>query len=242
MKQDVEIGKIQQSVSDFYEKHGRNFSATRRVPWGIMRLVAQDLKSGETIIDVGAGNGRLSSFLPNSVRYIAVEPSSALRDESLRYLAFRSNVEIRAGGLPQLPCKDGEADTVACFAVLHHIPGFENRRLAIHELARVLKPGGSLVLTVWNLRSVRFSKKLKNCLAAWFRMGFVHGCSSGDLMMPWRAGGADVKRYVHAYTIGELRKLFSEDIWETVRIRAWGNDAPEPVWWGRNLVVEAKKK
>ena len=44
-----------------------------------------------------------------------------------------------------LPFADGETDAVYCISVLEHIPTFED---TIAEIARILKPGGMLILTM----------------------------------------------------------------------------------------------
>ena len=58
------------------------------------------------------------------------------------------------GSVFELPFGDGSFDVVTMFEVLEHIPaGTESEAFA--EIARVLAPGGALVLTTpsWNLRS-----------------------------------------------------------------------------------------
>lgn len=45
----------------------------------------------------------------------------------------------------RLPLKDGEVDAVYCISVLEHISTFKN---TIEEMARILKPGGPLFLTI----------------------------------------------------------------------------------------------
>ena len=45
----------------------------------------------------------------------------------------------------RLPVDDGAIDAVCCISVLEHIPAFE---VTIREMARVLRPGGLLVLTI----------------------------------------------------------------------------------------------
>jgi len=40
-------------------------------------------------------------------------------------------------------------DLVLLFGLLHHVPGFETRRLLLHRLARCLAPGARLALAAW---------------------------------------------------------------------------------------------
>lgn len=232
---------IPDSVTEFYETHGAEFSATRRNVWSIMKYIAKAVHPGETLIDVGAGNSRLAMFLSPDVRYVGVEPSSTLRAEAGRMCAGRSFVDIRSGGFPELPVKDGEADVVACIAVLHHIAGRDAQRRAIKELARIAKPGALLILTVWNLRSKKFFR-LRTWLAAWLRLPLANGGCAGDVMIPWRAGQVSADRYVHAFTRSELRSLVDGTGWHILREEMWDGHGPvRSVLDAGNLVLIATK-
>ncbi|MDQ7814402.1 MAG: class I SAM-dependent methyltransferase [Patescibacteria group bacterium] len=244
---------IKRSVDDFYETQGTSFSSTRHAPWGVMKLVQESLKSGDVLVDFGAGNGRLGLGIPDSVRYNAVEPSSSLRAEAAKILAERKNVEIIDGGFVvgeqhATSIQESSADAIACLAVLHHIPTDAARRAAIAKLARILKPGGTLILTVWNLRCKKFfrnktlAERIRIWLAAHLRLSMVSGGGKGDVMVSWKANGASTVRYVHAFTLDELKKLFDPMIWEIEVISAWGNETPTSLEEGRNLVVKALKK
>jgi SAM-dependent methyltransferase len=240
MKENSLLRKLQQAVFDFYEAHGKAFSRSRARGWGVMELVREKTFPKAVVFDIGAGNGRLAHELPLEVKYVAIEPSSTLRDEAVKSLEKRSGVEIRSGALPQLPAKDGEADIVASIAVLHHIPGSVFQLMSIEELARILKPGGTLILTVWNLRSTRFFRP-KTWLASWLRFTFVEGGEKGDVWIPWRSSGKAVRRYVHAFTLKELKRFFDPKLWTIERAEAWGDKGVEPVWKARNLVIVAKR-
>ncbi len=228
------------AVADFYENHGGSFGRTRRGVWGIMHLIVSRLHPADILIDVGGGNARLARFLPKDISYIDIEPSRTLCEDGREVLRMRGEGEIRQGGFPVLPAKNNEADIVTCLAVLHHIPGSKERQDAVRELCRIMKPGSTLVLTVWNLRSIRFAK-VKTWLASWLRMPLVKGGGCGDVWIPWKAEGVTTQRYVHAFTTRELRKLFLQD-WEIEICRSWRDTNPASVFQGVNLVLVAKKK
>ncbi len=230
---------ISEAVSEFYEKHGTAFAATRGAPWGVMSLVRERVKGGEVLIDVGAGNGRLATVLPPNVRYIGLEPSASLRAASSFVLAPHPHAEMQEGALPALPVAEGAADVVACIAVFHHLSP-EERHVSVQELARILRPGGTLVLTVWNLHHLP-AKSWPVFLASWFRLPLVRGGNLGDTWIPWRAEGAEAQRYVHAFTKRELRQLFSGPEWEIERIEGWKQDASSPIWSATNLVAVIRR-
>ena len=60
-------------------------------------------------------------------------------------------VSLQQGNLLDLPFEDGQWDYVHCWGVLMHVPDLEG---ALHELARVTKPGGTLIIMENNMRSV----------------------------------------------------------------------------------------
>jgi len=241
MKQKAQTIKIQAAVADFYETHGSAFAQTRGRGWGVMRLVQDEAKAGMTVVDVGAGNGRLADALPADVRYIGIEPSSTLRAASDDRLVKRGNAEMFAGGFPSLNVADASSDLTACFAVLHHIPTRDEQRAAVTELARITKSGAKAVVTVWNLRGRRM-KSFKTWLAAWLRLPMVAGGECGDVWIPWTANGKDGKRFVHAFTMNEFKKIFSHSDWQIERAEPWGVDGPANILEAGNLVIVAKRK
>jgi SAM-dependent methyltransferase len=95
-----------------------------------------------TVLDAGCGSGR---NLPELARYgsvIGVEPAP----QSLGRARARGVGEVRAGSLSErLPLADAAADLAVALDVLEHV---EDDRHALRELARVVRPGGLLVVTV----------------------------------------------------------------------------------------------
>lgn len=60
-------------------------------------------------------------------------------------------ITVRQEDILALSFPDGSFDAVLCWGVLMHIPDAES---AIHELVRVLKPGGMIVLSEGNMHSI----------------------------------------------------------------------------------------
>lgn len=240
MKQNIRPIKPREAVAAFYETHGASFAETRQRPWGVMRLVTDALAPGMTLADIGAGNARLARLIPPDVRYIGVEPSSTLRKAAFRASSVQRELDIRDGALPRLPLRDGEADVAACIAVFHHLAPDE-RAPAVAEFARILKPGGRLVVTVWNLRGLRMAA-WSSWLAAWLRFPLVKGGGRGYVWIPWRKDGARTARYVHAFTTTELRGLFDPAIWSVETCAPWGDAGSESLLRARHLVLVAVKK
>ena len=79
-------------------------------------------------------------------------PRRALENAAIEGVGDR--VEVREGDIRRLPFTDSTFDLVLSRAVLNHVKGAGARRAAVHELVRVLRPGGQLGLVIvddWNL-------------------------------------------------------------------------------------------
>ncbi|MFQ5653158.1 MAG: metalloregulator ArsR/SmtB family transcription factor [Planctomycetota bacterium] len=126
---------------------------------GVWRLVGQDLERGslrhealaalagadQTVADLGCGAGFFSAFLASRfARVIAIDHSDRMLREAEAALPGGADVELRRGDLEALPIGDGELDALFANLVLHHVADL---RPAAREMARVLRPGGTAVIT-----------------------------------------------------------------------------------------------
>ncbi|HCT77492.1 MAG TPA: SAM-dependent methyltransferase [Micromonosporaceae bacterium] len=99
--------------------------------------------AGNTL-EVAIGTGRNLSFYPEGVQVTGIELSPAMLDIARRRAEeLGVEAELREGDAENLPFADASFDTVVCALSLCTIP---NHRKAISEMARVLKPGGKLLL------------------------------------------------------------------------------------------------
>jgi ubiquinone/menaquinone biosynthesis C-methylase UbiE/DNA-binding transcriptional ArsR family regulator len=99
---------------------------------------------GWTVGDLGCGTGQVSAALAPFVGHVvAVDASAAMLQAAKRRLHGFDNVDLRRGELESLPIEDAQLDAATLMLVLHHVP--EPGR-ALTEVARVLKPGGRLII------------------------------------------------------------------------------------------------
>ena len=97
-----------------------------------------------TVGDLGCGTGQASAALaPFVARVIAIDGSAAMLQSAKKRLHAFTNVELRRGDLEELPVDDGRLDAAMLTLVLHHVPEPDK---ALAEVARVVKPGGRIVL------------------------------------------------------------------------------------------------
>lgn len=100
--------------------------------------------AGWVVGDLGCGTGQVSAALaPFVARVIAVDASAAMLQAARKRLHGVENVDLRRGELEALPIDDARLDAATAMLVLHHVP---EPAKALAEVARVLKPGGCLVL------------------------------------------------------------------------------------------------
>jgi SAM-dependent methyltransferase len=105
-----------------------------------------DVRGCKQILDAGCGNGRYSRFLLRRADADAVltgfDLSPRMLDRARRRL-HSDRVSHAVADLTRLPYADGHFDAIVCGWVLEHLP---DPRPGLRELARVLRPGGKLLL------------------------------------------------------------------------------------------------
>lgn len=137
-----------ESTRFFDEIAGRYGSLTQ--PGGGWQALAAALASGfagQTVADIGCGEGDLTLLLARFAKRVTAVDLSAqmLRvvQERSREARLASRVTVEKGDLEKLPLKTGAMDAVFVSQVLHHAA---RPAKALKEAARILKPGGRLIL------------------------------------------------------------------------------------------------
>lgn len=113
------------------------------------------LRAGERVLDMGCGAGRHAfEMYRRGADVVAFDQDAGeLTGVKELFVAMEEAGEVPAGALAEtiegdaldLPFADGEFDRIVAAEVLEHIPADIQ---AIEELVRVLRPGGTIALTV----------------------------------------------------------------------------------------------
>ena len=107
-------------------------------------LDAAGVGAGSRVLDVGTGPGFVALGAASRGAVVTgVDQSAAMVG-----IALAAGVDAVVASVEALPFEDGSYDAVVGGYVLNHLPRPEE---AVRELARLLRPGGRLALTVWDL-------------------------------------------------------------------------------------------
>ena len=100
------------------------------------------------LLDVGTGTARFLDFVKQAwprLPVLGLDLSEAYLNEARRHLRRRSRIGFVVGNAESIPLADASQDAVTSIFTFHELPP-QVRRAVVRECARVLKPGGRLVL------------------------------------------------------------------------------------------------
>src|SRR5438874_346483 len=130
-----------ESVADKWDKMRRAFFGE-----GVRdaAIAAAGINSSSIVVDVGIGTGFIAEgALAAGARVIGVDSSDGMLEQARKRFGV-ARFEARSGDIESLPVGTSEVDVVLGNMVLHHAT---DPPRAILEMARILKPGGRVVIT-----------------------------------------------------------------------------------------------
>lgn len=147
---------------DYFEKHANEWDSMRESFFSDdirQKAIAKaNIKTGETAADIGAGTGYISEALNvKGVKVFAVDESPAM----LKVLKekFGETIETLVGTSDLIPLSESSVNHAFANMYLHHVPGPAK---AIVEMVRIVKPGGSVVITDLDEHSFEFLRTEQN--------------------------------------------------------------------------------
>lgn len=200
---------------------------------------------GERIVDVGCGPGLLAEDLAAAVGaagdVLAVDVSQSMVAMASRRCAALGQVRTAQAHANALPAPEGAFDAVVCTQVLEYVPDAAG---ALREFARVLRPGGRLLLMDTDWESCVWHSgdalRMRRIIDAW-DSHCAHPHLPGRLVpMLADAGFTDARVSIHALvTHTHFAGTFCEGMIDSLSrhaVRKAGVDAETVAQWREDLL------
>ncbi len=214
-----QLAAINQS---FYERFAVPFAESRSGRRTQLDWVVRRIPDGARVLDVGCGAGDLAERLERegrAVHYVGIDGSRELVQIALNRCAHFRRVTFdmivadlmkpdwhRLLPQPGTATYDCEYDIALALAVLHHLPGRENRERVLNTVATLIRPGGQLVMTNWQFLA---HERMRKKIIPWATVGLAESeLEPGDALLHWKRGGSG-SRYCHQITALEVEQLAS---------------------------------
>jgi ubiquinone/menaquinone biosynthesis C-methylase UbiE len=169
------------------------------------------------VLDVGCGSGIATQLLAEAGAHVTAIDLTAWAVETTRrrLAAFGLDGEVLQEDAEQLPFDDASFDLVFAWGVIHHSSDMDR---ALAELVRVTRPGGQVVLMVYNRRSLFFAvyRAFQRFLPLARRLG---------LHFEGARGGETEGLIARHFTVVELRDKLERAGLTRVWIQPYGQDA-----------------
>lgn len=202
------IHRLNEINREFYRVTATEFDATRGQAWHGWEQLLPHLPPSLRVLDVGCGNGRFGAFLAENlsgmVDYHGLDNAQALLQAARESLASLPNLSatLEQRDIVHNPPAAGSYDLVTLFGVIHHIPGYENRRQFMRLLAQCVAPSGWLVFASWRFYD---SERLRARIVPWDG-DLTDKVERHDYLLDWRRGERAL-RYCHYVDDDEQQAL-----------------------------------
>jgi ubiquinone/menaquinone biosynthesis C-methylase UbiE len=142
---DITRGQVNDSAARIYDQF---FLPALFEEWPEKILAAAGVEAGEKVLDVACGTGVLALAAADKVGPDGAVVGLDVNEGMLAVAREKSSgIEWQHGRAEDLPFPDDSFDRVVSqFGLMF----FDDRHAAIQEMSRVLRPGGRLVVAVWD--------------------------------------------------------------------------------------------
>jgi len=142
---DSETGQISKDAAKIYEEI---YLPALFKEWCPLVVDAAQIQKGFSVVDIACGTGALAIAVSDHIGPEGTVVGIDINEGMLNVAKSKSfRVEWRNAPAEKLPFEDDKFDSVVSqFGLMY----FENRENSLREMMRVLKPGGSLAVVVWD--------------------------------------------------------------------------------------------
>ncbi|MGM0510207.1 MAG: class I SAM-dependent methyltransferase [Thermoplasmatota archaeon] len=199
-------------AANTFDSIAGHFDKTRNRPWEpVVEFIEKIGDDDGTLLDLGCGNGRHTGVaVDRGLDAIGLDASRSLLNISKKKIPV---AQFLRGDIKKLPFSDNAFNHVIYIAAIHHLS--EGRVESLREAKRVLKPGGSVLVSAW-------ARELD-------RWDLEEG--EADVTVPWhRDDGVVIERYYHLYRLDELKNDVSKSGLKVIdAFREGGNNYVEAI-------------
>jgi len=140
---------------DYWESiYGRQdlsgISLRKRMAQALSWLDNSKLPKNSKILDVGCGAGVMAKEVANrGYEILGMDYSYNMlkKAKAICNVSTKSGITFFRGDIEFLPFKDSIFDMVICLGVITYL---KSEYKALHEMSRILKPGGTMILSILN--------------------------------------------------------------------------------------------
>lgn len=137
--------------------------------------VFSEVAGAKQLLDCGVGTGRNIPFYPAGTEVTGIDICPGMLARARRRASrFGRNLRLIEANVLDIPFDDGTFDAATATFLFCVLPD-ELQRLALLEIARVVRPGGKIVLLEYVLSRNRMRRRMMRLWAPWVR--FAYGAS-----------------------------------------------------------------
>lgn len=144
-----------------------------------INLICRYLDKRDLLLEIGCGNGFSTSIFSKNVNYIhAIDCSEEMINRAVREFGQMDNVKFEFGDVLNLNFPECMFDSVVVERCLINLSSWEEQKLAIKNIARVLKPGGRFIFVegiengLIELNTLRTKMGLNPIITASYNLNF----------------------------------------------------------------------
>lgn len=105
------------------------------------------LSAGDQVLEIGAGSGAfLATVLYESQQAVGFDFCGEQVRGSDRFGVDKRRIRLGVAEAARIPVPSESIDKVLCYSVIHHFPNDQYVRAAMHEMLRVCRVGGVVLL------------------------------------------------------------------------------------------------
>lgn len=181
-----------------WDKIAEEWSEFKKNP---ARGIEEFLKNKEgKILDLGSGSGRNLIELKNVEWYLVDFSGKMLKLAEKKAKEKKIKIKTFAVDLTELPFKDEFFYSAIAIASIHCIEGEKNRKKAVEELFRVLKPKSEAFIAVWNKDSKRFKNSPREKYVGWTNKGlrYYYLFEENEIHELFKKAGFKIKKKIES--------------------------------------------